>query len=113
MGFRFALDDFGAGMSSFAYLKNLPVDYIKIDGGFVKEMDRDPVSRSMVTAINKIGHAMGLHTIAEWVESPAILEELRSIGVDFAQGYAIARPMPIGEVNLQGIELPRVDDCPA
>jgi len=98
MGFLFALDDFGAGMSSFAYLKNLPVDYLKIDGAFVKEMDKDSVSRSMVIAINQIGHAMGLKTIAEWVENQAIYDLLKEIGVDFAQGYAIAKPMPLDEV---------------
>jgi EAL domain-containing protein (putative c-di-GMP-specific phosphodiesterase class I) len=97
MGFCFALDDFGSGMSSFAYLKNLPVDFLKIDGGFVREMDKDPVSRSMVAAINQIGHAMGLKTIAEWVENEAVLRELRAIGVDFAQGYAIGRPSPLPE----------------
>ena len=104
MGFYFALDDFGSGMSSFAYLKNLPVDYLKIDGGIVKEMDKDAVSRSMVAAINQIGHAMGLKTIAEWVESAAILEECREIGVDFAQGYAIGRPGPLQDAS-SGIDL--------
>ncbi|MDB5864388.1 MAG: hypothetical protein JWO70_2194 [Betaproteobacteria bacterium] len=109
MGFCFALDDFGSGMSSFAYLKNLPVDFLKIDGGFVREMDKDPVSRSMVAAINQIGHAMGLKTIAEWVENEAVLRELRVIGVDFAQGYAIGRPSPLPESSVEaGAGRPRV-----
>lgn len=94
-GFRFALDDFGIGMSSFAYLRNLAVDYLKIDGSFVRDMATDPVNRAMVFSINEIGHVMGLQTIAEFVDSEAALEQLRLIGVDFAQGYLIAKPVPL------------------
>lgn len=94
-GFRFALDDFGIGMSSFAYLRNLAVDYLKIDGSFVRDMATDPLNRAMVSAMNEIGHVMGLQTIAEFVDSEAALEQLRLIGVDFAQGYLIAKPAPL------------------
>ncbi|WP_248323601.1 MULTISPECIES: EAL domain-containing protein [unclassified Caballeronia] len=93
-GCKFALDDFGAGMSSFGYLKHLPVDYIKIDGGFIKDMLKDAVNRDMVAAINDIGHSMGRLTIAEYVESEAILRALREMGVDFVQGFHVGRPAP-------------------
>jgi len=95
IGCRFALDDFGSGLSSFAYLMNLPVDYLKIDGSFVKNIINDPVSQSIVEAFNCIAHAMNLKTIAEFVEDEIILEKLRTIGVDYAQGYAIDRPVPL------------------
>ena len=94
-GFRFSLDDFGSGVSSFGYLKQLPVDFLKIDGGFVKNMMRDKVDCAMVESINQIGHIMGLMTIAEFVESSEILEKLKTLGVDHGQGYGIAKPVPL------------------
>lgn len=94
LGCRFALDDFGSGMSSFTYLKHLPVDYLKIDGAFVRHMDTDRIDRAMVEAINNIGHVMGIETIAEYVENQATVELLAGMGVDYAQGYWIERPRP-------------------
>jgi diguanylate cyclase (GGDEF)-like protein/PAS domain S-box-containing protein len=93
-GCHFALDDFGSGLSSFMYLKTLPVDYLKIDGQFVENVTRDPIDRSMVEAISKVGKAMGIHTIAERVESAEVLAELARLGVGFAQGFHIAKPRP-------------------
>ena len=81
-------------MSSFAYLKHLPVDFLKIDGAFVKDMADDPIDRVMVEAINNVGHVMGKQTIAEWVDSDRVIAALREIGVDFAQGYGVAKPRP-------------------
>jgi EAL domain-containing protein (putative c-di-GMP-specific phosphodiesterase class I) len=91
-GCTFALDDFGSGLSSYAYLKNLPVDFLKIDGAFVKELDRNPSDYAVVKSITEIGHFMGKKIIAEYVENDAILGLLREIGVDYAQGYVIDKP---------------------
>jgi EAL domain-containing protein (putative c-di-GMP-specific phosphodiesterase class I) len=98
-GCKFALDDFGTGLSSFMYLKTLPVDYLKIDGQFISQIATDAVDRSMVEAISKVGRALGIATVAEWVENEAALEELGRIGVDFAQGYHLYRPAPIAQLE--------------
>jgi diguanylate cyclase (GGDEF)-like protein/PAS domain S-box-containing protein len=92
IGCRFSLDDFGSGLSSFAYLKNLDVDFLKIDGMFVKAIVNNKVDRAMVESINNVGHVMGLHTIAEFAENDEIINMLREIGVDYAQGYGVAKP---------------------
>ncbi len=97
LGCLFALDDFGSGLSSFAYLKSLDVDYLKIDGAFVKDMAEDPIDRAMVESIHNIGNVLKLKTIAEFVENDEILQALKQVGVDFAQGYGIARPRPLPE----------------
>jgi diguanylate cyclase (GGDEF)-like protein/PAS domain S-box-containing protein len=98
-GCRFALDDFGSGLSSFMYLRTLPVDFLKIDGQFIAQVAANPVDRSMVEAICKIGRSLGIFTVAECVESEAVLAELRRIGVDFVQGYYLARPQPIANLR--------------
>ena len=98
-GCKFALDDFGTGLSSFMYLKTLPVDFLKIDGQFIRQIATDAVDRSMVEAISKVGRALGISTVAEWVEDEAVLSELERIGVDFAQGYHLALPAPIAQLE--------------
>ena len=97
LGSLVALDDFGSGLSSFGYLKNLPVDILKIDGQFVKEIANNPIDREMVRAIHQVGVAMGIKTVAEFVEDEAIVQVLSEIGVHYAQGYHIAKPCPIEE----------------
>lgn len=94
-GFTFALDDFGSGFSSFNYLKNLPVDYVKIDGCFIRNMDRDPVDYTMVQAITSMCKVLGLDTIGEFAENSSIIKMLHEIGVDYAQGYGISKPLPL------------------
>jgi diguanylate cyclase (GGDEF)-like protein/PAS domain S-box-containing protein len=96
LGCSFALDDFGSGMSSLTYLKNLPVDYVKIDGYFVKNILEDPVNAAMIEAINNLTHVIGLQTIAEFVENEQIFHKLQELGVDYVQGYGIAKPTPLG-----------------
>ena len=91
----FALDDFGSGLSSFAYLRNLPVDFLKIDGRFVRNIASNPIDFAMVRSINEIGKVMGKQTIAEYVEDDEILDQLKVIGVDYAQGFRIGKPKPL------------------
>lgn len=98
MGCQLSLDDFGSGLSSFAYLRNLPVDVLKIDGQFVRDVASDPVSLAMVKSIHEIGCLMGKETVAEFAETPAILEVLRGLGVHYAQGYAVGYPVPLDQV---------------
>ncbi|WP_343075018.1 EAL domain-containing protein [sulfur-oxidizing endosymbiont of Gigantopelta aegis] len=97
MGCKFALDDFGTGLSSYAYLKNLPVDYLKIDGVFIKDIVNNSADRAMVKSINEIGHFLGMKTVAEYVENEEIVTVLEEIGVDYAQGYGVEKPILISE----------------
>lgn len=96
-GCTFSIDDFGVGYSSFDYLKRLPVDYVKIDGSFVKEIENSPSDLAMVKSINEIAHALGRKTIAEFVESASIREQLKLIGVDYVQGYGVEKPKPLSQ----------------
>ncbi|HFE32147.1 MAG TPA: EAL domain-containing protein, partial [Gammaproteobacteria bacterium] len=102
LGCRTALDDFGVGYSSFAYLKDLPVDSVKIDGSFVRDIQRDALQLAMVRSMNDIAHAMGKTTIAEYVDSEECIAILKEIGVDYAQGFHIGMPMPLEEVPESG-----------
>jgi diguanylate cyclase (GGDEF)-like protein/PAS domain S-box-containing protein len=101
VGCHFALDDFGSGISSFGYLKNLPVDYLKIDGIFVKDIVDDPIDFAMVKSINEIGQVMGMKTIAEFVENDEIILKLRTIGVNYGQGYGLGKPVPLIDLITQ------------
>ena len=102
LGCKFSLDDFGSGLSSFTYLKNLPVDYLKIDGQFIRNVADDRVDESMVKAISEVGQAMGIETIAERVETKQVLEKLGTLGIEFAQGYYIARPTSVASFEPWG-----------
>ena len=104
-GCKFALDDFGSGLSSFAYLKNLKVDILKIDGMFVKDMLNDPIDEAMVKSINDVGHIMGMETIAEYVESEGIRDKLQDMGVNYGQGYGLGKPVPIDDIIKKHIKV--------
>jgi len=97
-GCLFALDDFGSGMSSYGYLKNLSVDFLKIDGQFVQHMDKDPISLAMVRSINEIGQLMGKRTIAEFAGNAEIMSMLQAMGVDYAQGFYLGEPAPLDDL---------------
>lgn len=99
LGCQFSLDDFGSGLSSFTYLKNLNVDYLKIDGSFVKDMINDPIDRAMVEAINQIGHIMKIKTIAEFVEDKETCEMVTDMGIDYAQGYYFSKPFEFSKLK--------------
>ncbi|MCY7295716.1 EAL domain-containing protein [Alteromonas sp. a30] len=101
LGCRFALDDFGIGFSSYEYLKNLPVDIVKIDGNFVRNILKDPIDKAMVRSMHDIATAMKMQSVAEYVEDKQIMVELGKIGVDYAQGYCISPPVPLDEISLQ------------
>ena len=103
LGCRFSLDDFGSGLSSFAYLKYFDTHYLKIDGSFVRDMVQDENDRILVAAINQIGHAMGIKTIAECAENQATVESLQKIGVDYVQGYAVGMPVPFDSISVVGL----------
>ena len=98
LGMRVALDDFGAGASSFGYLKNLPVDYLKIDGQFVRDINVDELDMAAVRCFKEVAKVVGVETIAEFVETDEILASIREIGIDYAQGYLFHRPEPMGEL---------------
>ena len=94
-GCRFALDDFGTGVSSFAYLKHLPVDYLKLDGSFVRDITREPIDHAMVESIHRLAQIMGFETIAEFVEDQPTLDLLRRIGIHHGQGFLFGQPAPL------------------
>jgi len=98
LGCQIALDDFGSGLSSFGYLKKLPVDIVKIDGIFVADMDNNEIDHLMVRSINDLAHQMGKKTVAEFVENSPIIEQLMELEVDYAQGYFIGKPKPLAEL---------------
>ncbi len=109
IGCRFALDDFGSGMSSFGYLKHLPVDYLKIDGEFVRDISSDPIDLSMVKAIHEVAKNMDMMTIAEYVEDEITLQILKEIGVDYGQGYGIAKPISLADFRPTEVWQARLD----
>jgi diguanylate cyclase (GGDEF)-like protein len=103
-GCYFSLDDFGTGLSSFSYLKDLPIDYLKIDGSFVRKILGDRISHAMVSSINQVGHVMGLKTIAEFVETVEVREQLKKISIDYVQGYYVCKPVPLEDYLLTFLE---------
>ena len=109
LGCQFALDDFGSGLSSFNQLRHLKVDYLKIDGSFIHNIDRDPINRAMVESINTIGKKLGKRTVAEFVENERIRRILQDIEVDFAQGFGLHKPEPLGNIRKQILQTQRQD----
>jgi diguanylate cyclase (GGDEF)-like protein/PAS domain S-box-containing protein len=109
MGCSFALDDFGSGLSSFNYLRDLPVSYVKIDGSFVHDMNSNPVNHALVASINQVAHVLGMKTIAEWAEDDATIKQLRALNVDFVQGYAIGTPLPMADQGRERVGALRND----
>jgi EAL domain-containing protein (putative c-di-GMP-specific phosphodiesterase class I) len=105
-GFRFSLDDFGNGLSSFTYLKKLPVDFLKIDGTFIRDILSDPVDYAVVKAINELAHLLGKETIAEFVDTHELADELQLMGINHAQGYTYAQPRPLN--NYAQSQTPRL-----
>ena len=101
LGCQFAIDDFGVGFSSFRYLKNLAVDYIKIDGTFIKKIDQNYEDQIFVKSLSEIAHALGKKTIAEFVENEAIMSILREYDIDFVQGYHIGKPQPLENIQME------------
>lgn len=99
LGAAFAVDDFGTGFASYAYLKHLPVDYLKIDGSFVRNLASDPMDHALVSSINHLGHVLGLKTIAEWAENEQLIEILTRIGVDYAQGFGVGKPIRLEDLQ--------------
>jgi EAL domain-containing protein (putative c-di-GMP-specific phosphodiesterase class I) len=100
LGCRFALDDFGSGLSSFSYLKSLPVDFLKIDGSFIRNLPHNASDRAMVSAIQQVARAVGIQTIAEFIENEETIAVLREIGIDYGQGHAIHVPEPLTRGDL-------------
>jgi len=94
-GFSTSLDNFGSGLSSYKFIKNMPLDFIKLDGSFVKGIDEEPMNKAIVDSVARIGRSMGIKTVAAWVETDAVLDELRLLGIDYVQGYAIGKPEPL------------------
>lgn len=111
LGCTTALDDFGVGYSSFAYLKDLPVDYVKIDGSFVRNMQRDSLQLTMVRSMNDIAHALGKQTVAEYVDNRECMDQLKSIGVDYLQGFYVGKPQVLEAVSSHSLQsiMPRVN----
>ena len=105
-GYEIALDDFGAGVASFGYLSDLPVTMVKIDGRFVRDFDHDPTAEVVVESLTRVASIRGIRCVAEWVENVAILPRLRELGIGYAQGYAIHKPVPLGSVDLEAAREP-------
>jgi Amt family ammonium transporter len=97
MGCKFALDNFGSGLSSFSFIKNLKIDYIKIDGNLVRDISEDAIDRAMVESINTMGHLLGIRTIAECADSESSIQALKSLGIDYAQGFYLGNPVSMDE----------------